>query len=73
MVIFSAFAAVFGMLALNRLPMHYHAVFNATHFEKVTSHGFFISVEASDTVYDAQKTKALLERLGGKGIEDVEA
>ena len=73
MVLFSAFAAVFGMFALNKLPMHYHSVFNASNFEKVTSHGFFISVEASDKLYDNERTRALLESLGPKGVEDVEA
>ena len=28
MVLFSAFAAVFGMFILNRLPQHYHPLFN---------------------------------------------
>lgn len=73
MVLFSAFATVFGMFALNKLPMLYHSVFKASQFHKVTSHGFFISVESVDKQYDAKKTKALLESLGGKGVEDVEA
>lgn len=73
MILFSAFAAVFGMFALNKLPMLYHPIFSASNSEKLTSHGFFISVEVADDLYDTKKTKALLESLGGKGIEDVEA
>ena len=73
MILFSAFATVFGMFALNKLPMLYHAVFKASNFHKVTSDGFFISVEVADEKYNAKTTKALLESLGGKGIEDVEA
>ena len=31
-ILFAAFAAVFGMIAMNGLPMPYHPIFNASRF-----------------------------------------
>ena len=48
-VLFSAFGAVFGMLAMNLLPRWNHPLFNWDRFvEKATDDGFFVVVEASD-------------------------
>ena len=41
-VLFSAFGAVFGMLAMNLLPRWHHPLFNWDRFAKVTDDGFFI-------------------------------
>ena len=46
MILFSAFSAVFGMLAINKLPLFHHPVLNTKGFEKVTTDGFFLGVEA---------------------------
>lgn len=72
MILFSAFAAVFGMFALNKLPQWYHAIFNYKPFVKATSHGFFIGIEAEDSLFDVQKTKSFLESIGGTNVEAVE-
>jgi hypothetical protein len=72
MVLFSAFSAVFGMLVINRLPKWYHSLFNHESFGKVTSHGFFISVEAKDPLFDTEKTKQFLENAGGQNVSLVE-
>ena len=60
-VLFSAFATVFGMLHLNRLPRHHHPVFNSERFAAATDDKFFISVEADDPKFDLEKTKKVLE------------
>jgi hypothetical protein len=73
MVLFSGIAAVFGMFALNRLPQLYHSVFNYKRFAIASSHGFFVSVESDDAHYSEVDTTRLLEKLGGKHIETVEA
>lgn len=70
-ILFSAFSAVFGMLALNKLPMWYHPVFDHSTFESVTSDSFFVSIEALDPQFDVEKTKGFLERLGATNIEAV--
>lgn len=70
-VLLGAFAAVFGMLALNGLPRPNHPTMSHSRFHKATDDAFFISVEATDPKYDASKTKDFLAQLGGKNIEVV--
>ena len=60
-VLFSAFATVFGMLHLNRLPRHHHPVFNSERFTGATDDKFFLSVEADDPKFDAPAVRRLLE------------
>ncbi len=71
-ILFSAFGAFFGMLALNQLPELYHALFTSERFRRATSDRFFISIEAKDPRFDLEKTRAFLETLGGTAIETVE-
>jgi hypothetical protein len=72
-ILYAAFGAVIGMLALNGLPRLYHPVFRSGSFARASNDGFFISVEARDPLFDAEKTSALLESLGGTDIELIEA
>ena len=72
-VLFGALGAVFGMLGLNRLPMHYHPLFRSTVFERVTDDGFFISIESWDPRFDAASTAKLLESLGARSVELLES
>lgn len=71
-ILFSAFGAVFGMFLINRLPMHYHPLLKSEQFANVTDDGFFISIESRDRQFDRERTRALLESLGGTGIEVVD-
>ncbi|NBV41941.1 DUF3341 domain-containing protein [bacterium] len=72
MVLFSGFGAVFGMLALNRLPQLYHPMLKKRRFLTATSHGFFISVEAKDPRFSIEGTGRFLQDIGGTNIEVVE-
>ena len=72
-VLFAALGAVFGMLALNRLPMHHHPLFRSKVFEQVTDDRFFISIESWDPRFDASATGTLLESLGARSVELVES
>ena len=71
MVLFSAFCAVFGMLALNKLPMLYHAVFKHSRFHLASSHKFFVSVDSRDAHFDVAGTSEFLRELGGTNLEVV--
>ena len=67
-MLFSAFGAVFGMLAMNLLPRWHHPLFNWDRFAKVTDDGFFIVVEASDARFSEKDTRDFLEKAGGTNI-----
>jgi hypothetical protein len=70
-ILFSGLSAVFGMLALNGLPMPYHPVFNVPQFESVTKDHFFIVIFSSDKNYDAAQTRKFLEGLGPISVAEV--
>jgi len=71
-VLFAALGAVLGMLALNRLPMHHHPLFQSSVFERVTDDAFFISIESWDPRFDPSGTRTLLESLGARNVELLE-
>jgi hypothetical protein len=71
-ILLTAFATILGMFLLNRLPMHYHAVMKQAHFKRATDDRFFIVIEARDPLYDAAATRALLEKIGGREIAELE-
>lgn len=70
-VLLGAFTAVFGMLALIKLPQYYHAVFHSDHFVQVTTDGFFISIEAGDPLYQVEQTRALLLATHASRVEEL--
>lgn len=71
-VLLSAFAAFFGMLALNGLPRFFHPVFASERFRRATNDRFFISIEAVDPKYDRKRTRELADSLGGT-VDELEA
>ena len=71
-ILFAALTALGGMLAFNRLPKLYHPLHTSRRFKRATDDRFFISVEAEDPLFDAEKTWELLESLGGLHVEEVE-
>lgn len=71
-VLFAAFGAVAGMLALNGLPRPYNPLFYSERFEGATDDRFFLHVGASDDQFDAEDTAALLRRIGATHIELVQ-
>jgi hypothetical protein len=70
-ILFAAFSAVLGMLALNGLPQPYHPVFNVPGFERATDDRFFLCIEATDPKF-GQNTRSFLQGLGSKRITEVE-
>jgi hypothetical protein len=71
-VLFSAFAALIGMLALNGLPRWHHPLFNKERFLSSSDDRFFVAIEAIDDKFDPEKTRKLLEDAGAVSIELVE-
>ena len=62
-ILFAGISAVFGMLALNGLPMPYHPVFNVPRFALASKDRFFLIVFSSDKKYDPSGTRKFLEGL----------
>lgn len=67
-VLFSSFAAVFGMLFMNRLPRWHHPLFNWDRFAKATDDGFFLVIEASDPRFAETGVRELLQSTGAANI-----
>lgn len=68
-VLLSAFGALLGMFHLNRLPRLFHNLFYSDTFAKVTTDGFFVSVEANDPQFDPEKLEELFKSLGATHFE----
>ena len=67
----AALSAVVGMIALNKLPMPYHPVFNVKAFERASRDRFFLCIEAADPKFDRHATQSFLEGLHPLGVSEV--
>src|SRR6059036_822678 len=70
-ILFAGIAAVFGMLALNGLPMPYHPVFNVPRFAFASKDRFFLIIFSSDPKYSALETRQFMESLEPRSISEV--
>jgi len=71
-VLAAAFAAVLGMLALNKLPQPYHPVFNAPNFALATRDSFFLVIESKDPKFSHEEVVRFLKSLEARDVCDVE-
>ena len=70
-ILMAAFGAVFGMLALNGLPMPYHPVFNVRRFDSASRDKFFLVIQARDPKFRHEETRTFLGTLGPREVTDV--
>ena len=68
-VLFSAFGAVAGMLALNGLPRPHNPIFYSQNFARATDDAFFVLIASTDPRFERARTEAFLRELGGFNIE----
>lgn len=71
-VLFSAFATLFGMFILNKLPQWYNPLFRKERFARATSDRFFVVIEAKDAQFDSKGTAEFLTAAGASSVEVVE-
>ena len=70
-ILLAAFGAVFGMLALNGLPMPYHPVFNVRRFDQASRDKFFLVVQARDPKFNLDEVRDFFDTLQPREIVDV--
>jgi hypothetical protein len=70
-VLVAALFGVLGMLALNRLPRPHHPLFAVPAFARASRDGFFLCIEAHDPLFETDKTREFLQRLGAIEVFDV--
>lgn len=70
-VLFAAFGAVLGLLALCGLPMPYHPTFNIPRFALASRNRFFLCIEATDPLFDRRATCEFLGTLDANEVSEV--
>lgn len=70
-ILSSAFAALFGMFALNGLPKFYNPLMKLERFRRVTDDGFFLHVQEDDPGFNQTKLQALFQESGAVWVDGV--
>jgi hypothetical protein len=68
----AAGVAAVGMLLLNKLPLHYHAIFNAPRFKFASQDRFFLCIKANDPQFNLAETRHFLASLEPAEVVAVE-
>jgi hypothetical protein len=72
-VLGASLSAVFGMLALNRLPQPHHPLFNVQRFAKhATTDRFFLCIEARDPKFHISEVARFLQSVHAKHVSEVQ-
>ncbi len=70
-ILFAAFGATFGMIALCGLPRPHQPVFNAEAMARASQDRFILCIEADDPNYDEKKISEFMKDLGAEEVESV--
>src|SRR5579871_3522228 len=63
--------AVFGMLALNKLPQPHCPLFTVERFKRATDDKFFVCIEASDKKFNLSEATKFLQGIGAQFVTEV--
>jgi hypothetical protein len=63
--------AVFGMLALNRLPQPHHPLFNIERFKRASNDKFFLCIESHDAKFHLVETARFLQSVNAQHVTEV--
>lgn len=67
----AALTAIFGMLAMNGLPMPYHPLFHVTRFSRASGDLYFLCLQARDPKFDRTAARELLVRQQARDVQEV--
>ena len=71
-VLAAGLTALFGMLAMNGLPLPYHPVFNVEEFtDRASRDRFFLVIESADPLFELDKTREFMSEMEPLGVYDV--
>ncbi len=70
-ILFAAFTAAIGAFVLSGLPRPHHPTFSAKNFERASSDGFFLVVEAEDPKYGREDVEKLFGEHHALSIEEL--
>jgi hypothetical protein len=70
-ILCASLSAVFGMLALNRLPEPHHPIFNAHRFRHASADRFFVCIQARDKKFHLEQTARFLHGLAAHHVSEV--